>query len=278
MKNLRPSDLEKLVFIHSNRNITPLLFHQKYFKNKSMRMAQKQLKFYAEKGYLKPFQTSKFFKMIYVLTDSAIKELTESYLLLAKNLRPAKISLRTQQHHERVTELRISFESNPDFDDVFFVTDFEFMQGINRETKWNYYRDSGVEKRKEFLKEWKPNPKDQKLRYPDGYFDAVVKGESKPFVLEYEHFPYSRDRIFSVVDHLEREYPDATKVLVCRDQKRIELLEMGIVGAITSTKRKFAFNTPWLISYFEKAISEPFFTAFRPIKTDKLTNDLSNKL
>lgn len=266
MLNLRFSDYEKLLYIHSNHNIIPTNFKEKFFKTKTLRRAFQLLKFYEARGYLKSYHKNLLKPTIFSLTDKALKELYDKGLLLAWNLRFPHIALNKQEHNDSVTALRIAIEASSDFSDVFYLSDYEINQGITREAKWKFYHELDVEGRKEFLSRWKPKPKKKGDRRPDGYFEALVDREVKSFVLEYERMPYGNRRIFSVVDKLEDCFRESTKIIICKEPERAAKLKESIQAVMKYVKRGRGFKTPWLIGDLPTTLKNPFLKTLKPIQ------------
>ncbi len=267
MLNLRPADYEKLQYIHSNQKITTSLFKAKFFPDKTLRRAFQLLKLYQKKGYLFTVQNHILFEAIFALTDKALKELYERGYLLAWNLRQPHIRLNKETHDERVIALRILIESTPEFDDVFYLSDYEMEQGINREAKWKFYRELEEEGRKEFLSKWKPKTVKVGSRRPDGYFDALIQKETKPYILEYENLPYGTRLLLKVVGKLEENYPEATKLIVCKDSHRTITMKNGIERVMGLINRRGGFKSNWYIADFPTIEKTPFLKAFQPIQT-----------
>lgn len=274
MKSLRPDDYAKLAYIHSNRTITFRLFREKFFPDKSHVRAWQLLKLYAskEKGYLFIEQRSKFEEAVLGLTRKAILELREKQIALVTFVHPVAINWKHVDHHHRVVSLRITLENNPHFDDVFWVSDFEMQCGIGKEAKWAY-RLLDQAGREEYSRTWRQKTLD---RVPDGYFEALVGGKNIPFVLEYEHARYSREKVFGIIRGLERDFAESNKLFVCETAENAIKLNNLIWTSMDVTKRRTINRKLWLISDFKTVKEKPFEEAFKPIEKPVETKGIPN--
>lgn len=266
MLKLRPEDHDKLVYIHSNKVMTASLFKAKFYPNKSKRRAFQLLQLYEEKGYLFSVHQHFLFERIFALTDKALKELKAEGKLLVWNLRAPHVRLNKETHDEKVIAMRIMIEEGEDFDDVFYVSDYELEQGITREAKWHFYHELDLEGRMEFLKKWKPKTPSKGSRRPDGYFEALVDGQHQTYILEYENLPYYADKLYQVVWRIQKNYSEAIKLIVCRDATRAQSMKVVLERALGIIKTQESFKERWNIADFPTLNNQPFLKAFTALK------------
>ena len=235
MRRLRSDDITKLAYIHSSRTISLNGFHKVFYTDMTKQAAHHLLKYYVDNGLLFSTQFRALMPMSWGLTKDGIIELLKARWLLSKNTHPVRINFREQEHHQNVVDLRIALESNQDFpiweytgkggtfsNRVFFVSDFEMAKGISPYQKWEYLIETPHHEKDEYLFNWvkasrkksdllqknlqTEGDKRQKTRTPDGFFWAVWDGQRRPFVLEYEHSPYSMARLTEVVSILKKDF------------------------------------------------------------------------
>jgi len=262
LNSLRGQDFEKLAYIHSNRTITIDLFKAKYFPDKTYHRAWQLIGLYQKKNYLFSKHENKFKPAVFGLTQEALSEMVSKGILLSKRIRPVRVYFGHEAHHEAVTLIRIKMESNTDFSDVFWLSDFEIKQGISKEAKWKFRELDTVEARTEFIKSFK---KVKYKRDPDGYFDAIANGKVESYVLEYEHKEYSRNTVREMINGLESSFRGAGKLIVCRSPEREEGMRKIIIQTMDSIKGRRFDHTQWMTSSLEKATTQPFKTAFRTL-------------
>ncbi len=219
---LKRKDLDKLKYIHSNRFITPQLFHSKFYQGKSLDATWQFLRRLKEMGYLKEkkfgFQ-GRFVPAVVYLSYHAINELKSLGQIIAGRVAEVKIPSSEVDHHLSVISLRIALEKDPFFKSLFWVSDYELNSGIDPLLKWKHEALTDAEKiirRGEF----KPNGVNRPPRIVDGYFRAeILNGtDEKPsvegFVLEFENSPYSYRRIIEIVVKIDTLYPKSKKLIV----------------------------------------------------------------
>lgn len=252
-----------LAYIHSNRTITIDLFKAKYFPNKTYHRAWQLIRLYYRKNYLFSKHENKFKPAVFGLTQAALSEMVSKGFILAKRVRPVKIYFKHESHHEAVTLIRIRMESNPDFTDVFWLSDFEIKRGISKEAKWKFHRElDSTEARLEYLKTWRSV---KYKRDPDGCFDAINNGKVESYVLEYEHGEYSRQTIMEMINGLEYSFRGAGKLIVCRTPERESGLRKILVQTMDTVKGRKFEHAKWMTSSLAGATTLPFKTAFKPL-------------
>jgi len=166
-------------------------------------------------------------------------------ILLSKNVREAKINTYEKEHDKRVINIRIAIE-NSGLKNLLWLSDYEMRCGLDTDKKRaliNGSNDPHV-----FLIER------NKRKVPDGFFEAAIGGRTWSFVVEYEHHPYSQDRIQTVLLRLYREYPNSIKTLIVNQKQREAVLLYKISKLITDPAERAA----WIFSSYEEVTSLPF--------------------
>lgn len=275
MKELRPDDYTKLIYLHSNRTMDFQLFKDKFFPGKSNVAAWKLIKRLEKPGndFVEIEQRTHFEKAVIRLTRKAITELRDKHLALVTYIHPVSINWNLLPHHHRVVALRIVLERAPQFTDVFWVSDYEMNCGIGGEAKWKF-RVMDLLAREEYSRTWKAKNFE---RVPDGYFEAIVGEKHIPFVLEYEHQPYSREKVFGIIYGLEKDFGSANKLFVCKDEEHTIRLNNLIWTSMDASKRQSINRKLWLITDFDSAIKKPIEEAFKPIEKPRETQQKAKK-
>ena len=128
---------------------------------------------------------------------------------------------------------------------------------------WAYRLKDHRPGREEYSRTWRQKNLD---RVPDGYFEALVGGKNIPFILEYEHARYSREKVFGIIRGLERDFTESNKLFVCETAENAIKLNNLIWTSMEATKRRTINRKLWLISDFKTVKEKPFEEAFKPIE------------
>ncbi len=260
---LKPEDYEKLIYIHSNRILSPKMFQKKFFSDKTRQRAEQLIWRYHDQGYVFIRKQNHFSMAAVGLKRNTIRDIVEKRLALIRAGSPVKVNYRELEHHQRVAALRVTMEQSPSFQDVFWVSDFEMSSGITREAKWNF-RLMDVEARDTFYKKWELRPKVKYKRTADGYFEALINGSHVSFILEYEHYPYSYKRIQTMLNRLEAGFPAAFKLIVCANKTNSERMNRALWVYSEKAKKRID-RAKWLVAEYQDVISKPHKEAFIPI-------------
>ncbi len=243
----------QLVWIHSNKFTIPELFRKKFYPQMTYRNACYLLNKYArpEKTFLhseKPTQTSNTY---YYLTAGAIRTLDAMDLTLVRSTKyPIKINPYEREHDLKAQEIRIAFESKPELENVFWVSDFEMRSGITPSVKARF-KEGKLDKER-----WRGNWSDGRnhsRRTPDGYFEADLDGQRMAFAFEFENKPRSDQKIQDMVNYLNFSFPDTTKMVVSASEKNA----IRMIKAL-QIKIKAPDQEKWFVSNFERATALPF--------------------
>jgi hypothetical protein len=256
MKGLLPMTVEeekRLAWIHSNKFITPDLFHKKFLPSQTYRNACIILRNYcqSEKGFLHVQQETVFQRADYYLTAGAIRTLDARNRILARSTKhPVNINPMEKTHDLRVQAIRIALEAEPQLKDIFWVSDFELRSGISPSVKAEFL-GGNLDKGK-----WRSNglnPNRKGRRTPDGYFEAGLDGQRIGFTLEYEHHPYGDKKISDMVDYLNDGFPHAFKLVVSSvPGKAFRMFR------VLKVKLKEDELEKWFVSDFETVTTKPF--------------------
>jgi hypothetical protein len=238
--------LKVLAWIHSNRAITPKHFRLKFKPEQTPARACQILDRWEKLGLLKRHKAFLNSDSFYSLSYKSIKVLADKGLiLLSKNGREAKINTFEKEHDKRVINMRVAIE-NSGLDNLLWLTDYEMRCGLNSDKKRALVR--GTSDPHVFLIE------KNKRKVPDGYFEADLEGRTWSFVFEYEHHPYSQERVQTVLLRLYKEYPDSIKTIVVNEPSRLPTLLAKIGALIHEPKERVA----WIFSTYEEASNKPF--------------------
>lgn len=251
--DITDKEAEHLIWIHSNKFITPDLFFKKFLKHQSSRNAYYILNKYAdpEKGFLDVEQSSITTSSYFFLTAKALKSLDEQNRILVRSSRyPVRVNLNEKEHDLKVQEVRVAIEASEDLKDVFWVTDFELRSGITPAIKAAFL-EGRLDKQDWRLNGFNPNPKGR--RTPDGYFEADLEGEREAFTLEFENQAYNDQKVNRMTGYLKDYYPNATKLVISATRKNAERMIRALQKKIKSGEQQ-----QWFVSDLEKVTTLPF--------------------
>src|SRR2546429_342082 len=100
--------------------------------------------------------------------------------------------------------MRIQIENKGGLENLYWLSDYEMRIGLQFEWKKIMEDDGAAKLRGVRLQK-------SLKRVPDGFFEAVIKGKNRRFILEYEHSPYSNERITSMIQRVYGIFPNAIK-------------------------------------------------------------------
>jgi hypothetical protein len=243
-----PKDIETLAYIHSNKFITPRIFHRKFHPNHTFWGACLHLRRLVTAGLLLKTEGLPNEDTCYSLTRPALHYLSSiARVLLPREVRSPHINRMELEHDKRVMALRVQIEQVGALGDLTWVSDYEMRCGLKM--GWKVALDTG--------RGWDlAGTKLRRLnrRTPDGYFEGTIGETSYSFVLEYEHSPYNRDQITSMVLNLHRDFPQAYRLVVCRDKPRALRMLDGVSHMVVSGLER----PRWVFSFFEMVDRLPF--------------------
>jgi hypothetical protein len=244
-----PVDVTALAYIHSNKFITTKLFHKKFHSGQSYVTACVHLRGLVSRGLLLKTQNLPNEDTYYYLSRPALRLLSGlARILISAEVRSPRINTFEREHDRRLLEMRIHFEANPILEGLTWLSDYEMRCGLKM--SWKKALEEG--------RGWElAGTKLQRLnrRTPDGYFKATLEGQAYTFVLEYEHSPYNREQMGAMVLNLNRDFPQALRLVVSRDKEQaIRLLE-GLASYLKGDPRQ---KDLWGFSFFGKVASLPF--------------------
>ncbi len=205
-------DVTALAYIHSNKFITTKLFHKKFHPAQSYKTAYLRLRNLEEKGLLLKIQNLPNEDTYYYLSRPALRQLSGlARILISAEVRSPHINTFEREHDRRLLEMRIHFEADPALEGLTWLSDYEMRCGLKMSWKKALEEGRGWE-----LAGTKLRRLNQ--RTPDGYFKATLDGQAYAFVLEYEHSPYNRQQMAAMVLNLNRDFPQALRLVVSRGQ------------------------------------------------------------
>ncbi len=238
--------VKALVWIHSNRSITPKHFQKKFKPEATPARSCQILSRWEELGLLKRNKAFLNSDSFYSLSYLAFKYLADKGLiLLSKSAREPKISTYEKEHDKRVVNIRIAFE-NSGLKNSFWLSDYEMRCGLDADKKkalLNGSIDPNI-----FLIERGHR------KIADGYMEAFIHNRLWSFVVEYEHHSYSNDKLGKVVLRLFREYPNAIKTLIVKDKRRLPVL----LNKISKLIHEPAERAAWIFSTYDEVTALPF--------------------
>jgi hypothetical protein len=245
---LNDEETKILYWIHSNKFITTKLFHLKFMPNNTFRGACKAMERLVDKNLLKRSQAHIHADSFYTLHRATIRRLKEAGVILtAPEIRAPHMNVFEKEHDKRVVEMRIHIERSPGLEYLCWLTDYEMRIGLHFD--WKKLLDTGRGH------ELKGTRLQKSLkRVPDGYFEAEIKGKLRRFILEYEHSPYSNERINSMIQRVYGHFPNAIKLVVTKDQARLFTLREKLAERITDPLERAS----WVFSSYNKVTSLPF--------------------
>jgi hypothetical protein len=247
-------EVERLCWIHSNKFVTPELFHKKFIQPKTYRMACHILRnIYLEKGFLHVTKAegTVFQDSLYFLTTRAIQSLDARDKLLVRSVKyPVHINPYERQHDFLVQGIRIAFEGNSDLKDIFWVSDFEMRSAITPDIKRAFL--AGELDKEKWRSSWK-NIQFKGRRTPDGYFEVDLDGQRVEFILEFEHHPYNEKMMNRMIGYLGDSFPEALRLVVSANTKNAIRMIKGLRAKIREVER-----TQWFVSDFGRATTLSF--------------------
>jgi len=246
---LEPRDLDILAYIHSNKFITTRLFHRKFHPAQCYTTACVHLRGLVSRGWLLKTQNLPNDDTFYYLSRPALKSLSDlARILTSKEIRSPHINPFEREHDKRVIQMRIHWEEEKALEGLVWLSDYEMRCGLKM--SWKKAMEEG--------RGWDlAGTKLQRLnrRTPDGYFQAVLEGQRCAFVLEYEHSPYNRDQMTALVLNLDRDFPEACRLIVSQNKAQAIRLVQGLSTFLKHDPRN---RTLWAFTFFEKAANLPF--------------------
>ena len=244
-----PVDVTALAYIHSNKFITTKLFHKKFHPAQSYVTACVRLRDLVSRGLLLKTQKLPNEDTFYYLSRPALRQLSGlARILISAEVRSPRINTFEREHDRRLLEMRIHFEADPALEGLTWLSDYEMRCGLRMSWKKALVEGRGWEL---------AGTKLQRLnrRTPDGYFKATLEGKPYAFVLEYEHSPYNREQMGAMVLNLNRDFPQALRLVVSRDKEHAVRLLEGLAAYLKGDPRQ---KDLWGFSFFGKAATLPF--------------------
>ena len=244
-----PVDITVLAYIHSNKFITTKLFHKKFHPAQSYVTACVHLRELVSRGLLLKTQNLPNEDTYYYLSRPALRQLSGlARILISTEVRSPRINTFEREHDRRLLEMRIHFEADPALEGLTWLSDYEMRCGLRM--AWKKALEEG--------RGWElAGTKLQRLnrRTPDGYFKATLEGQAYTFVLEYEHSPYNREQMGAMVLNLNRDFPQALRLVVSRDKGQAVRLLEGLAAHLKGDHRQ---KDLWGFSFFGKVATLPF--------------------
>jgi len=245
---LNDDETKVLAWIHSNKFITTKLFHRKFMAANTFRAACKALDKYADRNLLKRHKAHIHADSFYSLHRTTIHRLKDAgAILTAPAIRQAHVNTYEKEHDKRVIEMRIAIEESQGLEGLCWLTDYEMRIGLQYDWKKLLEEGRGSEVKAVRLQK-------SLKRVPDGYFEATIKGKKRRFILEYEHSPYSNERITSMIQRVYGNFPDAIKLVVTATQERLYGLKDKLSDRVTDPVERAS----WVFAPYEKVASLPF--------------------
>lgn len=269
-RSLKAVDFERLLYLHSNRFMTPKIFREKFFPELTYFRALQLLNRYKKAGYVRFIKNRKFTDTAVILTSPALREIRDKRLAILSSTNEVKISDASRGHHERVMRLRLAIEKDPAFTDVFWVSDFEMACGIKPQQKWTH-RSLSFEDREARANELRPKKKNRKVRTPDGYFEAVRGGQVETYIFEYEHSPYGPKLVKEIVEKLDKDFPKTRKLIVSQtpeNSRRINNIIWNFMHTRGYAKRGGKPDL-WYTTDYDHASNKPLDKTFRKLRNPK---------
>lgn len=248
--SLEPRVVEALAYIHSNKFITAKLYHRKFHSHQTYMTACTRLKTMEAKGWVLRIRKFQNDDAYFYLTRPALRHLSGmSRILTSPEIRSPHINPFEREHDKRVLALRVQIETQGGLEGLTWLSDYEMRCGLRFVWKKALEVGSG----------WdlagKVKPHRVHHRTPDGYFEGTLEGQANPFVLEYEHSAYNRDKMAAMVLNLRRDFPGAFRLIVSRDKPHALRMMNGLA---TFLQGDFQERALWGFNYFEKVDSLPF--------------------
>jgi len=245
------TEAQHLAWIHSNKFTIPDLFHKKFYPQGTYRNACYVLSKYVKKGFLLFDKENIFAHNFYFLTLPAIRTLDETGRMIVMGRKHTiRINPYERQHDLMVQELRITLESTPTLEDIFWVSDFEMRAGITPRTKAEFLNG-------ELESNWRvrayERAKSLVRRTPDGYFEADFQGERRPFVLEFERTAYNWNMVKRMVYNLDDAFPHAWRLVVSETYPHARRMIRNLQAWVMERDR-----SKWLVSDFGRVTTRPF--------------------
>lgn len=245
---LNDEETQKLAWIHSNKFITTKLFHKKFMADNTFRGACKAVEKLVEKNLFQKRKAHIHADSFYTLNGATLRVLKEAGVIMtAPAVRQPKLKTFEKEHDKRVVEIRIQIEKSEGIKDLCWLSDYEMRVGLRFEWKKLLKEERGTELKGIRLQ--KPSG-----RVTDGYFEAMIKGKLRRFVLEYEHSPYSNDRIAKMIQRVYGSFPNSIKLIVTIDQERLYDLREKISRLVADPIERAS----WVFAEYEKVVSLPF--------------------
>jgi hypothetical protein len=246
---LEPKDVEVLAYVHSNKFITTRLFHRKFHPAQCYTTACVHLRAFVSRGLLLKTQNLPNDDTYFCLTRPALRHLSGlARILTSPEIRSPHINPFEREHDKRVLSIRLQIEGEGGLDGLTWLSDYEMRCGLRMD--WKKALEEG--------RGWDlAGAKLHRVhhRTPDGYFEASLDGRDLAFVLEYEHSAYNRDKMTGMVLNLNRDFPEAFRLVVSRDKAHAVRMMNGLETFLRGDIRDRAL---WGFSFFEKVDRLPF--------------------
>lgn len=246
---MSPDEAKTLAWIHSNKFITTKLFHRKFRPSFSFQTACNDLNSLSEeKGFLKAVKAHRNADSFYFCTRGTIHRLKEMGLILtAPEIRAPHLNTYEKEHDKRIVEMRVHIEEDEGLKNLVWLTDYEMRIGYRLEWRKALNEGRGADLKNVRLRK-------EIHRVPDAFFEAEINGKPWPFILEYEHSPYSKEKLNSVVHRLIRNFNSGIKLIVAPSPQRAQFLLEKIGEKIIDPTDRAA----WWFCDYEKVLALPF--------------------
>ena len=246
---MTPDEAQVLAWIHSNKFITTKLYAKKFRPTFSFQTACNDLNQMAlEKKFLKRVTAHSNADSFYFCTRATIHRLKDLGLILTSpEIRAPHQNTYEKEHDKRIIEIRILFENSPDLKNLIWLSDYEMRIGYQLE-----WRKALSEGRGQELKVVKLRIETK--RGPDACIEASIYSKDWSFILEYEHSPYSKERLKQVVNRLMTDYEKPIKLIITEKPARVPFL-MEKIGAMIHDENDRA---AWWFSDYKTVTSLPF--------------------
>ncbi|HVZ79832.1 MAG TPA: hypothetical protein VHE12_03415 [bacterium] len=247
---LEPKDVETLAYLHSNKFMTPRLFHRKFHPEQTYATACSRLRALEAKGLVLRVRKFQNDDNYFYLSRKALKQLSGlARILTTPEIRSPHINPFEREHDKRVVAMRVQIEAEGGLEGLAWLSDYEMRCGLKFE--WKRALEAGAG--------WdlagKVKPRRVHHRTPDGYFEGTLEGRACSFVLEYEHSAYNRDKMAGMVLNLRRDFPEAFRLVVSRDKAHAVRMMNGLATFLQGDPREAAL---WGFNFFEKVDRLPF--------------------
>ena len=245
---LEPKEVEILAYIHSNKFITPKLYHRKFHSHQTYVTACSHLRAMEARGLVLRVRKFQNDDTYYYLTRPSIRHLSGlARILTSPEIRSPHINPFEREHDKRVLAMRVQIEQTGGFQGLTWLSDYEMRCGLRM----------GWKKALEVGKGWDlAGTKLHRVhrRTPDGYFQGTLQDQAYGFVLEYEHSAYNREKISKMILNLTYDFPNAFRLIVSRDIPHT----VRMMHAMDTYLKGHQDRGLWGFSFFEKVNEVPF--------------------